>query len=427
MALLGATIPMKPTRFLLAALAVAPLLGAPTFAAPIATAPIAATEPALPTEAPKSADELAALAIFDESIKAYAALPSLSQSFTFSSSNSRRPDKEQSGNGTFSFMRPDKARVAYKMGERDMFAVSDGTTLIRQLAANKFESDEAGDKIIPQTALMLPGGTGLPLLFILDGVNPLQDAGLALQKLAPANEKGQQMVTLVSIAGGDDVPQTTFRVTLDTKTHLATRIESELNVAARPGVDGKPDVKAVKIVDTIQFAPAPAVAASDFTFVTPAGATLTQVVERPKPYDERLVVGAQPFALSDKTLDGKPFSLDAYKGKVVLLDFWATWCGPCIGELPNVKANYEKYKPQGFDIVGISLDEDEEALRGFIKKREMPWAQLFDGKGWENVDAGTYGVRAIPFTLLLAKDGTIAAVNPRGEDLEPAIKAAIAK
>ena len=66
-------------------------------------------------------------------------------------------------------------------------------------------------------------------------------------------------------------------------------------------------------------------------------------------------------------------------------------------------------------------------MRGFIQKREMPWTHLFDGRGWQNVDAGTYGVRAIPFTLLLAKDGTIAAVNPRGDELEPAIQAALAK
>ena len=418
---------MKTTRSLLAALAVTPFFVAPSLAAPNTTAPIAATASATKAETPKSADELAALAIFDESIKAYAALPSLSQSFTFSTSSSRTPDAPQTGNGTFAFMRPDKARVAYKWGDRDRLTISDGTTLISQLAVDKFESDEAGPKIIPRVAVMLPGGTGLPMLFILDGVNPLQNAGLALQNLAPVNEKGLQTITLVSIAGGDDVPQTTLSITLDSKTHLIAQIEYEINMAAQTGLDGKPDVKALKIVNAIQFAPAPAVPASDFTFVTPAGATLTQVAERPKPYDARLVEGAQPFALSDKTLDGKAISLADYKGKVVLLDFWATWCGPCVGELPNVKANYDKYKAQGFEIVGISLDEDEEALRSFVKAKDMTWPQIFDGKGWEAGDAKTYGVQAIPFTLLIGKDGTIAAVNPRGEALEPAIKAALAK
>ncbi len=418
---------MKTTRSLLAALAVAPFLCAPLWAAPIPTTPIAATASATEVEAPKSADELAALAIFDESIKAYAALPNLSQSFTFSTSSSRTPDAPQSGNGTFAFMRPDKARVAYKWGDRDRLTISDGTTLINQRAADKFESDEAGAKIIPRVALMLPASTGLPLLFLLDGVNPLQGAGLTFQNLVPVDEKGRQTITLVSLADSAKVPQTTIRVTLDTRTHLIARTEYELNMAAQPGVDGKPDVKALKIVNTIQFAPAPAVQASDFTFVTPAGATLTKVADQSKPYDARLVVGAQPFALSDKTLDGKAISLDDYKSKVVLLDFWATWCGPCVGELPNVKANYDKYHAQGFDIVGISLDEDEDALRNFIKAKAMPWPQIFDGKGWEAGDAKTYGVQAIPFSLLIGKDGTIAAVNPRGEELEPALQAALAK
>ena len=416
---------MKISRSLLAALAVAPFLSAPLWAAPAATAPTAATAPATEVEAPKSTDELAALAIFDESIKAYAALPSLSQSFTFSTSSSRTPDAPQSGNGTFAFMRPDKARVAYKLGDRDRLTISDGTTLINQRAADKFESDEAGAKIIPRVALMLPSSTGLPLLFLLDGVNPLQDAGFTLQKLAPVDEKGQQTITLASLDGTVEGPQSTFRVTLDTKTHLITQTEYELNMVAQPGVDGKPDVKALKIVSTIQFAPAPAVQASDFTFVTPAGATLTQVAERPKPYDARLVVGAQPFALSDKTLDGKTISLNDYQGKVVLLDFWATWCGPCVGELPNVKANYDKYHAQGFEIVGISLDEDKDALTNFIKEKAMPWPQIYDGKGWEAGDAKTYGVQAIPFTLLIGKDGKIAAVNPRDSSLEPAIQAAL--
>ena len=141
-------------------------------------------------------------------------------------------------------------------------------------------------------------------------------------------------------------------------------------------------------------------------------------------WDASLVAGVKPPALTEQTLDGKALSLDSYKGKVVLLDFWATWCPPCRAAIPNLKANYAKYHDQGFEVVGVSLDRGDAELRKYIADNAMPWPQLFDAK---HPDAKTYGVKAIPFSLLIGKDGTIAAVNPEGDELEPAIKAALAK
>ncbi len=117
-------------------------------------------------------------------------------------------------------------------------------------------------------------------------------------------------------------------------------------------------------------------------------------------------------------LEGNSFDLAAMKGKVVLVDFWATWCGPCIAEMPNVIAAYKKYHEQGFEIVGISLDQDEESLRKYIEKEEMPWPQFFDGKGWQNEFVAKYGIRGIPATFLVGKDGKVAASNLRGPALE---------
>ena len=138
---------------------------------------------------------------------------------------------------------------------------------------------------------------------------------------------------------------------------------------------------------------------------------------------ENLVVGAMFPDFNEKDLDGNPLSVAGYKGKVVLIDFWATWCGPCISELPNVLATYEEYHGKGFDILGISLDNEEEALKSFIAKRKMPWKQFFDGKGWGNKLAGQYGIRSIPATFLVGKDGKIVARDLRG----PALKAEVAK
>jgi thiol-disulfide isomerase/thioredoxin len=136
-----------------------------------------------------------------------------------------------------------------------------------------------------------------------------------------------------------------------------------------------------------------------------------------------------PFPdFAGKDLAGKPLSVGNYKGKVVLVDFWATWCGPCRAELPNVIATYKKYHSQGFEIIGVSLDSDRDKLDAFLKKQDgMTWAQYFDGLGWQNKLAAKYGVQAIPFTILVGKDGKIIGTDLRGETLVSAVAAAVAK
>ncbi len=149
--------------------------------------------------------------------------------------------------------------------------------------------------------------------------------------------------------------------------------------------------------------------------------------EEAKRIQSTLAAG-NPFPdFEEKDLAGKPLSLANYKGKVVLLDFWATWCGPCVSELPNVLKTYEKHHAKGFEIIGISLDRDEEALRSFIKKRNMPWPQLFDGKGWGSKLAVKHGVHSIPATYLLDGKGKIVAKNLRGDELEAEVARILAR
>jgi peroxiredoxin len=126
-----------------------------------------------------------------------------------------------------------------------------------------------------------------------------------------------------------------------------------------------------------------------------------------------------------KDLQGNPLSIANYKGKVVLLDFWATWCGPCVGELPNVLKTYEKHHNEGFEIIGISLDGEQKRLESFIADRRIPWRQYFDGKGWGNKLAVKYGVVSIPQTYLLDGTGTIIGRDLRGEQLEEAVAGAV--
>lgn len=156
----------------------------------------------------------------------------------------------------------------------------------------------------------------------------------------------------------------------------------------------------------------------------------SQTVEEIKPAPN-LVTGAKAIPFTAKLSDGKPVKFpDDYKGKVVMLDFWATWCGPCIAELPNVISNYEKYHAKGFEILGISLDREKfaEKLAAFTKDKKMPWPQIYDGKFWQAEIAQLYAVEGIPFMLIVDGDtGEILASNVRGNQLGLALEEALAK
>ena len=140
-----------------------------------------------------------------------------------------------------------------------------------------------------------------------------------------------------------------------------------------------------------------------------------------------LVEGSKFPDFQEKDLDGKPLSIANYKGKVVLIDFWATWCGPCVGELPNVIKTYEKQHKDGFEIIGISLDQSEAKLKSFIKDKHVTWQQYFDGQGWSNKLSSKYGVMSIPATYLLDGEGKILGKDLRDQELEKAVTKALAK
>jgi thiol-disulfide isomerase/thioredoxin len=139
----------------------------------------------------------------------------------------------------------------------------------------------------------------------------------------------------------------------------------------------------------------------------------------------------QEVEIAGPTVQGPEFDLRALRGKVVLVDFWATWCGPCVAELPHVREVYDRYHARGFEVVGVSLDHSRDKLAEYVKEKQIPWPQVFfdeEGKrGWANPLARRYEVTGIPEMFLVDQDGHVVPGNVRGEELEPAVARLLGK
>jgi peroxiredoxin len=147
--------------------------------------------------------------------------------------------------------------------------------------------------------------------------------------------------------------------------------------------------------------------------ITYFGKQLQNIIDKMK----LTAVGNPAPLFSCANADGKEITLASFKGKYTLIDFWASWCGPCRLENPNVVKAFHQFHDKGFEILGVSLDDTRSDWLQAIKKDQLNWAQVSDLKGWQSAPAALYGVKAIPMNFLIDKNGMIVAKDLRGEDL----------
>jgi thiol-disulfide isomerase/thioredoxin len=160
--------------------------------------------------------------------------------------------------------------------------------------------------------------------------------------------------------------------------------------------------------------------------VVAAKAADPETVKQAKSAIRAISALGHPIELAFTAPDGRKVDMQKLKGKVVLIDFWASWCGPCMSAMPEVVALYKKYQPEGLEIVGINLDKERPAMERVVNRMQIPWPSYFDGTGWGNKIALEYNVRAIPTTWLVDKKGILRTMNA-GEDLEKQVEELLAE
>jgi peroxiredoxin len=348
---------------------------------------------AVPVVISSTSNEAQAMEMLDRAANAYAALEGLSMRVAYYHDGDGEVLR---GYATIAYEKSGRTRIKHSVIPTPMiYAVASSDPKVAKAALGR-------------NIQFMGGPAALPLTTLVQGRNPLRQASVTVmdEKFVWGNKPhllpDNGVAVMVTPPADLDYPPLELAMYFDPNDHLLRRVDVK-------GQDEGEKFFQSTILSDVQINPQ---FAADM-FVEP------KLVEPKRiKWDPKIVEGSEPYPL-------RGVELSQYRGKVILLDFWATWCGPCVKEVPGLLRSYQQHHGEGFEIIGISQDKDKKALADFVKARKMSWPQVFDPAYGKLSNRVRYGVKAIPVTFLIGKDGRIAAVNPRGKELEPAVKKAL--
>ena len=312
------------------------------------------------------------------------------------SSRNAKVDSVQAVNGTFKMNGTDAKNNFLTLSDGDNYAVfiNDGTVLTADLAASTIKGSALNNKL---------NGYYLSHNEINNKQRVLIDPIIEAQKKGASNDEIKAMVESITpqLEEIEKSEETFMRKVLT---------ENPDNVIPAYYSEGMTYMFGLEELEKF-FSPDKAY------YNHPMTARIRSFVESEK--KKSAIISQQFIDIEESDTSGVAHKLSEYcgKGNYVLIDFWASWCGPCMAEMPNVKANYEKYKEKGFNIVGLSFDQSKERWVKCINDNELNWIHLSDLKYWKTIAASTYSVNAIPYSLLVGPDGKVIARNLRGDEL----------
>jgi outer membrane lipoprotein-sorting protein/peroxiredoxin len=359
--------------------------------------------------------------IFDAMRTKYSQLETFSRGTVITNFNG----KEVVDKGKFSFRQPNRySEITNKPGVH-WIRVSTGRTYYLYDATQsktKYFAMPMPPEKMGRVGIMQYIGGGVTTSSLLAGVAPfdaaLRDAARSFSLGKPTKINGVMTDAVVVRFDSEDKIESTYFIGQN---------DGLLHRLTQTGTANGKDYSFSETYLDVRANPKTPVAT--FAFIPPPGtheAKLEEYYYELKLVSKDVRVGEFPPPLQGVDLNGNSIDLNNYKGKVVLIDFWAIWCGFCVQDLPYVKAAYDKFHDQGFEIISISADEKRDVLEKFVREKDMTWPQIFAAEQKIAKSDKRYAVRSYPTTLLIGRDGKICAFNPRRFLLETAIEKALA-